>query len=88
MEEGEEVASGFVVAGGDAAALLEPRVQTFDVVAFAVLLPVVRALDFTVALRRNDRLASLVVDDPGLFPVSKSGAVESRIVSRRDVRLT
>ena len=63
MEEGEEVTGGFVVACRDASALFEPREQTFDVVAFAIQLFVVRSLHFAVALGRNDRLTSLIVDD-------------------------
>lgn len=62
MEEGEEVAGGFVVASGDAAALLKTREQTLDVIAFAIELLVVRPLNFAVALGRNDGLASLIVD--------------------------
>ena len=62
METGEEVTGGFVVACGDATALLEPCEQTLDVIAFAVQLPVVGALDVAVPLGRNDRLSSLSVD--------------------------
>ncbi len=64
VEEGEEVAGGFVVACGDAAALLESREQTFDVIAFAIQLPVVRTLNLAVALGGNDGLAPLIVDHP------------------------
>ena len=61
-EEGEEVAGGFIVACGDAAALFEPRESTLDVVALAVQWPVVGALDVEVPLGRNDRLNSVRVD--------------------------
>ena len=62
METGEEIASGFVVTSGDAAALFESCEQTLDVIAFAVQLSVVGALDFAVPLGRNDRLTTLSVD--------------------------
>ena len=62
MEEGEEVACGFIVAGRDASALLEPCEQTLDVVAFAIQFFVVGALNFAVALGRNDGLTALIVD--------------------------
>ena len=62
MQEGEEVAGGFVVAGGDASALFELREQTFDVVAFAIQLFVVKSLHLAVALGMNDGLASLIVN--------------------------
>ena len=62
MEEGEEVAGGFVVAGRDAAALFESREQTLDVVAFAIELLVIRPLDFAIALGRNHGLSAAGVD--------------------------
>ena len=62
MEEGEEVASGFVIASRDPSALLEPREQSLDVISLAIQLLVVRALNFAVPLGRNDRLAALIVD--------------------------
>ena len=64
MEEGEEVACGFVVAGRNASALFESREQTFDVVAFAIQLSVVWSLNLAIALGRNNGLASLIVDHP------------------------
>ena len=63
MQEGEEVACGFVVPGGDASALFELREQTFDVIAFPIQLFVVRSLNFAVALGRNDHLAALIMND-------------------------
>ena len=62
MEEGEEIAGGFVIASCDPSALLEPREQTFDVVAFSIQLPIIRPLNLAVALGRNDGLTSLIVD--------------------------
>jgi len=62
VDEGEEVACGFVIASRDASTLLEPPEQTLDVIAFAVEFFVVGALNFAVALGRNDRLAALVAD--------------------------
>ena len=62
MEEGEEVASGFVIAGRDPSALLEPREESLDVISLAVQLLVVRALNFAIPLGRNDGLTSLIVD--------------------------
>jgi hypothetical protein len=67
VEEGEEVAGGFVIASGDTSALLESREQAFDVVAFSIELLVVRPLNLSIAPGRNDRLASLSVDHPQHF---------------------
>ena len=54
MEEGKEVAGGFVVASREASALLEPREQTFDVVAFSIQLLVVRiGAEITVGFLAN-----------------------------------
>ena len=62
MDEGEEVARGFVIASRDPSALLEPREESLDVISLAIQLVIVRALNFAVASGRNDRLASLIVD--------------------------
>ena len=43
MQEGHEVASGFLVASGDAAAMFQPGEQAFDFIPFAVHLSVVVA---------------------------------------------
>ena len=62
MEEGEEVASGFVIASRDPTALLEPREESLDVISLAIQLLVVGALNLAIPLGRNDRLAPLIVD--------------------------
>ena len=62
MDEGEEVAGGFVVASRDPSAWLEPREQSLDVISLAIQLPVVRSLNLAVAFGRNHGLASLIVD--------------------------
>ena len=63
MQEGHEVASGFLVAGCDAAALFQAGEQAFDFVAFAVDLAVVIPRGLAVRSRRDDRLRSRLLDD-------------------------
>ena len=49
MREWKEVSGGFVVAGGEASAFLEPREQMLGLVAFLVDSFAVRVLNFAVA---------------------------------------
>jgi len=54
MNGAEEVASGLVIAGGDAAVLLEPGEEVLDEMSSLVQMPVVVAWDLARAARRND----------------------------------
>ena len=71
MQEGHEVASGFLGAGGDAAALFEAGEQAFDFIPFAVDLMVVIARGFAVRSGRDDRLRAALLDgrDEGIAVV-------------------
>ena len=77
MHEGHEVASGFLVAGGDAAALFQPGEEAFDFIAFAVHLPVVIARGVAVRSGRDDGLRSALLDgrDEGHLTTDKAGRI-------------
>ena len=55
VDGGEEVARGFIVAGGDGAILFEFGKEVFNPVARLIEIPVVFALDFAVGFGRNHR---------------------------------
>lgn len=57
MDSAEEVASGFVVTGGDGAVLLEFGKEVFDEVAVFVEISVILPLHFAVGFWRDDGLA-------------------------------
>lgn len=62
MKECEEVSGGFVVASGDASALLQLGEQSFDLVAFSIQMLVVRPLHVAIASGRNDCRRALVLN--------------------------
>ena len=59
MDEGEEAGGGFIVAGCDAARVLELVEETLDAVAYSVEQWIDRALNLAIALCRDDRIGAV-----------------------------
>lgn len=62
MDEGEEGAGEFIIAGGDSSKVFEFIEESFDKVSFFVEVGVVISLNFTSDSRWNNRLSAGVED--------------------------